>query len=164
MSVRREAIDVRVSQRILWFGSEAYPLHNITRTNTLKREPNRGAAIRRFVISSLLWLFGAGLMTGVAPGVVGILAFVGVLALIAVKAVRLVDYLNLTLYELLIETAAGSHRGLVTNNSNVVSDLAIRITDAINNPAVEFQMRVENFQIGDNINMYGNQNTGKVAG
>jgi hypothetical protein len=124
MSIQHESINVRVSKRILWFGSEAYPLHNITRTNTLKLVPKRGVAIKRYL---------------------------------------LVEFLNLTRHELVIETAAGSHRGLVSNSRNVVHDLAFRITDAINNPLAEFQMRVENFQVGDNVTMFGDHNIGKAV-
>jgi Family of unknown function (DUF6232) len=163
MSVKREAIDVRVSQRILWFGSEAYPLHNITRTNTLMLVPNRGAAIRKHVIWSSLWFFAALVVMNFSPGAFGALVFIGVVGFIVYRTIKLIEFLKLTLHELVVETAAGSHRGLVTDNANVVSDLAFRITDAINNPLAEFQMRVENFQVGDQINMFGDQNVGKVT-
>lgn len=163
MSVTHETIDVRVSKRILWFGSEAYPLPNITKTNTLTLKPNRGAAIKAYVISVVIWLTVAIVILGIAPGFFSVLVLLAVLAWIAMKTVRLVELLNLTLYELVVETAAGSHRGLITKNSNVVADLAIRITDAIDNPYAEFQMRVENYHVGDKINMFGDNNLGKVA-
>lgn len=162
MSIKHESIDVRVSQRILWFGSEAYPLHNITRTNTLKLVPNRGAAIKGYVISVVLLLMVAGVVAGLAPAAAGILAFAGALAWIAAKTIRLIEFLNLSLYELVIETAAGSHRGLISDNRDVVGNLATRITDAINNPMAEFQMRVDNIHVGDNISMSGDYNVGKV--
>lgn len=164
MPLKHEPINVRVSQRILWFGSEAYPLLNITRTNTLELKPNRGAAIRKHVLSVLLWLFAATLVAAAAPGMVGGLAYAAAIAVIVVKTIKLVEFLNLALYELVIETAAGSHRGLVTNNPQVVTDLSIRITDAINNPYAEFQMQVENFHLGDNITQNGVYNLGKVGG
>jgi hypothetical protein len=163
MALRHESIDVRVSRRILWFGSEAYPLHNITRTNTLVITPNRGSAIKRYLISIALWLIPPTVASAAGLGFVTALAVVGWLALVVYKTIKLVEFLKLTLYELVIETAAGSHRGLVTANENVVFDLSIRITDAINNPHAEFQMRVENLRVGDDINMYGDHNTGKVA-
>jgi hypothetical protein len=47
-------IDVRVNQGILWVGSEAYPLRNIARVQPVKVVPNRGAAVRVFVIRILL--------------------------------------------------------------------------------------------------------------
>jgi hypothetical protein len=163
MSFQHEFIDVGVSKRILWFGSEAYPLHNITRTNTLTLTPNRGAAIRGYVLAVVLLLFLASVVAGTAPGIMGFLAFAGALALIVYKTIKLIELLNLTLYELTIETAAGSHRGLVSKNRAVVHDLAFRITDAINNPLAEFQMRVENYHVGDNVNMFGDHNVGKAV-
>jgi hypothetical protein len=45
----------------------------------------------------------------------------------------------------------------------MVTDLAFRITDAINNPAAEFQMRVENVHVGDNVNTYGEYSVGKAV-
>jgi len=164
MSVKHEPIAVRVSQRILWFGSEAYPLHNITRTNTLVITANRSAAIRRFVISAGLSLVFGLMVLGVSPGVFSGLIFAGVLAFIVFRAIKLSELLKLKLHELVIETAAGSHRGLVTNSQQVVKDLAFRITDAINNPMAEVQMQIENYNVGgDQINMIGGVNpTGKV--
>jgi hypothetical protein len=81
--------------------------------------------------------------------------------LVVYRTIKLVEFLNLRLHELTIETAGGSHRGLVSDNGEVVTDLAIRITDAINNPLAEFQMQVENFHVGDNVNMSGDNNVGK---
>lgn len=162
MSFTHETIDVRVSKRILWFDSEAYPLPNITRTNTLTLKPDRGAVIKAYAISVAIWLTAAIIVFSVLPGVFSVLVLLAVLAWIALKTVRLVELLKLTLYELVIETAAGSHRGLISDNGAVVADLSFRITDAINNPYAEFQMKVENYQ-GDKITMFGDHNMGKVT-
>ena len=162
MPIKHESIDVRVSRRILWFGSEAYPLHNITRTNTLKLVPNRGAAIKGYAISVVLLLMVAAVVASMAPTAGGILVFAGALAWVAAKTIRLVEFLNLSLFELVIETAAGSHRGLISDNRDVVGNLAVRITDAINNPTAEFQMRVDNIHVGDNISMSGDHSVGKI--
>lgn len=165
MSLRHESVNIRVSQRILWFGAEAYPLHNITRTNTLTLEPKRGAAIRRYAKSVVLWLLATVVVWTVVPTTVAVLVLLAVLAWIVIKTIRLIAFLNLILYELVVETAAGSHRALLSADGKVVSDLSFRITDAINNPLAEFQMRVENIQIGDNVTMFGgSDNTGKSVG
>lgn len=163
MAVKHESIDVRVSKRILWFGSEAYPLPNITRTNTLKLEPNRGAAIRQYLVTVVVALFVIGIVASAAPGAISALVIVAGVGWIVFRTVKLVEFLKLTLYELVIETAAGSHRGLITADPAVVSDLSVRITDAIDNPQAEFQMQVENFQVGDNFSMFGNNTVNKVA-
>ena len=51
---KREVIDVQVSRRILWVGAEAYPLHNIARATTIRIDPNRKAAVGRFIKSILI--------------------------------------------------------------------------------------------------------------
>ncbi|MGB3443237.1 MAG: DUF6232 family protein [Actinophytocola sp.] len=163
MSVKHDVIDVRVSKRILWFGSEAYPLPNITRTNTLKWEPNRPVAIRRFVISTLAWLFAASIVATATPGGLSAIVFVGVVAWRVYRLVKLIEFLNLTLYELVIETAAGSNRGLVSADGQVVTDLSFRITDAINNPHAEFQQQVNIVQNGGEMfHVSGSNNVGKA--
>lgn len=159
MSLRHDSIDVRVSQRILWFGNEAYALPNITRTNFGKLVPNRGAAIRGHVRTVLLTLFGAGVLAALVPPTAAALIVVCALAFLGYKTYKLVEFLKIELYELVIETAAGSHRGLISNNGGVVIDLSRRIAEAINNPHAEFQMRVENVQVGDNFNNFGGINT-----
>jgi hypothetical protein len=163
MALRHESIDVRVSQRILWFGTEAYPLHNITRTNSLKLLPNRSAAIRNYLRAVVPPLFVAALVSAAGQAGATVTVWLAALAWLAYKTVKLADFLKIELYELVIETAAGSHRGLVSNDGDMVSDLAIRITDAINNPAAEFQMRVENIHVGDNVNTYGDYSVGKAV-
>lgn len=163
MSLRHESIDVRVSQRILWFGNEAYPLHNITRTNFLKLVPNRSAAIRSHVRTVLLALVGAGIVAALAPPAAATLVVIGTLAWLAYKTYKLSEFLKVELHELVIETAAGSHRGLISGNGAVVIDLSRRITDAINNPQAEFEMRVDNVHVGDNVHTYGDYSIGKAV-
>lgn len=161
MPPKHKTVDIRVSRRILWFGTEAYPLHHITRTNTRKLPIKRGLVMKRYAASVAPWLAVAAVMLVVAPELIAALAVVAILALIVFKTIRLIEFLNLRLHELVIETAAGSHTGLVSDNETVVSDLAIRITDAINNPLAEFQIQVEKFHVGDNVNMSGDHNIGK---
>lgn len=164
MSVVHDTVDVRVSQRILWFDSEAYPLHNITRINTTALQPHRSTALRHYLLTLLLVLLAAVAIGNFAPGLVTVLA-IGVMAgFVVYRTYMLLEFLKLTLYKLVVETAAGSLRGLVSDDSEVVSDVALRITDAINNPMAEFQMQVDNFQLGDNFNVFGNNNVGKKIG
>src|SRR3954468_18322744 len=100
MSLRYESIDVRVSQRILWFGNEAYPLHNITRTNFLKLVPNRSAAIRSHLRTIVISLLVAAVLAAFAPRPPPTAIIVGVLAWLAYKTYKLVEFLKIELYEL----------------------------------------------------------------
>jgi hypothetical protein len=153
MPVRHEAINVRVSRRILWFGTDAHPLPNITRTNTLELEPNRAAAIRQYVLTVVAVLCVTALVASVTPGVVAALVIACGVGWLVLRTVKLVEFLKLRLYELIVETTAGSHRGLIAADPAVVSDLALRITNAIDNPHEEFQLLVVNVQVGDNFIM-----------
>jgi Family of unknown function (DUF6232) len=164
VSRKSKTIDVRVSRRILWFDREAYPLHMITRTNSVTLKAKRGLAFRTFAISVLPWFVPAIIALAVgASRVIAIPLLVGVLTLLAVKTFKLVRFLKLRLYELDIETAAGSHRALISDDRELVYDLAVRITDAINDPHAEFQLRVEKVHVGDNITMSGEHSVGKVT-
>jgi len=105
VSYKREVIDIRVSQRILWVGAEAYPLHNIARAQTIKLVPKRGQAFKALA----LWVFlgvaavGVGELLGLASLAV---AVVVVLVFIVVSTIRLVVALSTpTFYVLIIETA-----------------------------------------------------------
>lgn len=176
MSYKREVIDVRVSRRILWVGAEAYPLHNIARAQTIKLVVNRGAAIRSFVKSLLLWaiLGAAGVLAINAAGsnstntsnitnarnaVVAV-----ALLMVGVSLFKLVRTLSTRkLYALVIETAGTPRTALVGTDENVVGRLVYQIMDAIDNPQAEFQLRVENFHVGDKIQQFGNHNLGKVT-
>lgn len=39
---------------------------------------------------------------------------------------------------------------------------SIDVRDAVNNPTAEFQMRADNFRVGDNITVTGDHSVGKV--
>src|SRR5215469_16982346 len=47
-------ISVRVSDEILWIGSEAYPLRNIARVQPVKVVPGRGRAFRGYLIAIVI--------------------------------------------------------------------------------------------------------------
>jgi len=165
MRFKHESVDVRISRRILWFNSEAYPLAHITRTNTLTWEPKRGTAIKKYVYSVLMWVLIAGLVSSAAPVAAAVVVDVAVVTWLVVKTIRFVKFLQVKLYELVIETAAGSNRALISDRAGVVVEIANQITDALNNPMAEYQIRVDNLQVGngDIINVGGTNNAGKVV-
>ena len=169
MAPKHEAIDVRVGQQILWIGSDAYPLRNISRASTTKWTYRRGVTTWNYLKSVMLLAVGGALMAGIlavleiSKALPGLVIF-AVLALLVVRTIRLILMLRLTLYELVIETSGASRRALASLDRSVVVDLVVRITDAINNPHAEFHMRVENFHVGDNIHQFGDQNVGKKVG
>jgi hypothetical protein len=164
MALKHGTVNVRISKRILWFNSEAYPLSNITRANTLTWEPRRGPAIKTYAFSVFCWVVFAGVVSSAAPVAVATVVDLVVLAWLVWKTVRLVEFLKLRLYELHVETAAGSNRALVSNRPEIVGEIAYQITDAINNPHAEFQKTVQNFHVNDsNVNFGTAQTVGNVV-
>jgi uncharacterized protein DUF6232 len=171
---------VRVSQRILWIGAEAYPLHNIARAQTIKIVRNRGAVFRRYVGLVVLWGFlgvaataassyygsrGASVHVGgssltsahVRSIIVAVMA-----GLIAISTIwMIIAMFTPARYALVIETSGSPRTALVTTDEHVVTDLVHRIMYAINNPQAEFRVLVKDLHIGDKINQFGSQSVGK---
>lgn len=179
---KRTVIVVQVARGILWVGGEAYPLHNIARATTIRIEPDRKAAVWRFiryaVILAILtvaafavsdrvdWSGGEygneqDVMRGVTI-VVLVLAAAFTIQLCLVLAMR-------TYYALVIETSGTPRAVLVSADPREVGGLVYQITDAISNPqAASFRTEITNFynsHIGDKINQIGGVgNTGKRVG
>lgn len=161
---KSEVIDVRVSQRVLWVGAEAYPLHNIARARTVKVVPRPALSLYLGVI--VLWIvlgiFLAGLL-GFGLTIRHGLVVVLIAAIVGVITIKLLPTLSKTFYALIIETAGRPYSLLVSADETLVTRLVHQIMDAIDNPQTEFQLQVENVHIGDKIEQLGNQNIGKVS-
>jgi len=142
-------ISVRVSDEILWIGSEAYPLRNIARVQPVKVVPGRGRAFRGYLIAIVICvlLIAAGVVAektashvtstqvykvlhDIAVGALGLAAVVAVISTIRL----LIRILRRTAYALVIETAGTPRTALVTRDENQVFHLVQRITEAISNP------------------------------
>lgn len=173
MSYKRSDIQVRVSRKILWVGSEAYPLHNIARAQTIKLVPKRSAAVGSYlgsVIFCVALAVAAGVVAAKATGLpsAGLTALHGAqlaaLVLFLLSTVRLIMRLSQrAFYALIIETAGTPRRALVSPRRDEVTRLVDMIMDAIDNPYAEFKMTVESVHIGDKISMFGDHSVGKVS-
>lgn len=173
--MKSEMIEVRIHQRVLWIGPEAYPVQNIARVSTAEVVYRKGAAIGRFFGHLLLWpflgmvalvaLFAADVLetddqTNTAIAVVG--SIVGLLVLI--ELLRMVNVISgRRLWALVIETAGTSHRAVVSSNKQQLDQVVHTVVSAINNPSVEYSMHVQNLHVGDNFAVSGSNNIGKVA-
>jgi uncharacterized protein DUF6232 len=165
-----EVINVRVSRRVLWIGSDAYPLQNIARAQARKITPPRGTPVRDYIKAVFGWLILGIILSailGVAAhsGALAALVWVAVVALLVWRTIQLVRKLNLdnTYYALIIETAGNPNTALVSRDADVVSELVQEIMAAIDNPSAEFSQNVTNYHLGDKITQYGNSNIGKIA-
>ncbi|MFJ5142143.1 DUF6232 family protein [Streptomyces sp. NPDC088707] len=155
---------LRVSRRMLWVGAAAFPLHNITRVEAYKRQPDRGAAVLRFLkwFAVALVVFavvdaGSGGRAGAEANNPGMVIVLIVLAV----------YLLRELFEkpkpvLDVEMSSGSTVAVTLPSVDELRDIAGLIARAIDNPAAEFSTVVQ--QINSNTNNYGtvvNMNGGR---
>ena len=132
MSGTREHIDVRISGGVLRVGTRTYPLHTITRATTTEVEPNRRVVVRRYAITVALGLIPAVALSAVSPELISALVTSTALTWFATRTVRMVRSMKKTWYQLTIETAAGGHHVLTSDDPHAVAAIAFRITDAIN--------------------------------
>lgn len=149
---------------MLWVGSAAFPLHNITRVEAFKLRPDRGAALLRF----LKWLFVAIVIYAVVNSVSDGEASVGDGGgpLLFVVLVALAVFLGKELFEsakpvLLVEMASGSAVLVTLPNMEELRDIAGLIARAIDNPAAEFSTVVRQFNNTNNYGTVVNMNGGR---
>lgn len=175
-----KVINVGVSQGVLYIGSEAYPLHNIARVQTVELAPRRGRAVGSFVKEILLWA---------ALGVGGVVALrfaelsssdvktftnyiaIGAVALALVSTVKvLVALARRTYYALVLETSGRPHTAVVSPQQQVVDQLVRQIMTAISNPRdprAEFRTEIvhhhhhgNNYFGGQHVSVHGSSNVG----
>jgi hypothetical protein len=174
------SVELRISKRLLWIGTAAYPLHNIARVYTLTLHPRRKEAVMRFLKRSGMIVAVAMLVT--LPAIAGA-ALSGdgtFLALIWFVAVGLwifclVDMIIVlsapSHYVLAVETNGASTGVVTSRHPHYLNQLVGQISHAIDHPDTEFQVTVESINIspshyyfGDNVNMYGGSgNVGMAA-
>jgi membrane protein implicated in regulation of membrane protease activity len=166
-----------VSRRILWVGDAAYPLQNLSRIRAFVMLPRKQEAVVRF-LKRLGLIIGGGIALflaltplmafGGGEAVMTLLFLAGSTAL-ALSIVDLVRVLSAPPYHVLLaETNGGGHALVTSHQPQQLHGLAHQITEAIEHPETEFQVRVDtitlnpkHYYFGDNVNMYGgNGNTG----
>jgi heme/copper-type cytochrome/quinol oxidase subunit 2 len=182
-----EPIKIEVSRRILHIGSAAYPLQNIARVQSQELEWVRWPAIKSFLRAAVIWIV-LGVAATVAVKIAArrggsystialdqnhylSIAWGVVVALLAISAALLLFRLRGTwrqYYALVIDSAGSASAALVSPDRRLIRDLVAKITKAIENPddpAASFSpITINNHNhIGDNINVSGSGNTGKVT-
>lgn len=173
MRVKHQHIDFKISRRTLWVGMQAYPLHMITRVRPIEIIPNRTRMATTYAkrmgatvgLGALGMLFLGCLGTSAPPALWAALVVL-VLGLLVVHTVRLVRRLKLAhLYILSVDTAGTAHAALVSTDKSLIYDLTHRVVDAIDNPALEFAIKVDHLDIVQGDKILGDKFSGdKVAG
>ncbi|MGW2705115.1 DUF6232 family protein [Streptomyces sp. NPDC001340] len=183
-------VELRVTKRMLWIDTAAYPLHNIARVYTSTLRPRRKEAVMRFLKAAAVILTvtfvlslpdlldsslsGGGLGGESSPGPSGFVQFVWTVAGLA-GAYFFGEMLTVLTasphYALVVETNGASTGVVTSQHPQHLDQLVGQISYAIEHPDTEFQVTVQrltvsptNYYFGDNVNMYGgNGNVGIAA-
>ncbi|MFG2598821.1 DUF6232 family protein [Streptomyces sp. NPDC048462] len=179
-----QAVDLRVSKRLLWVGPAAYPLENIARVFTFVLRPRRKEAITLFCKRVALTLAMAIAMTvlillvdtvasiGAGESSAGpfvTIVWLGTLGALVYYLLELTKVLSApSHFVLAVETSGPSTAMVTSHDPGHLIQLVGRIAHAIDHPESEFTVRVEGISVspqiyhfGDNVNMYGG--TGNVG-
>lgn len=147
---------LRVSRRMLWVGTAAVPLHNITWVDAFRIKHNWGAAAARL----LMWLIGAVVVQAAIKSASADEARAGenssLLFLIAAIGVAVVvkDLLGSAKPVLVVEMTSGSKVIVTLPSMEELRQIAGRIVQAIDDPAAEFTAVVQQVNTG-HTNYYG---------
>ncbi|MFJ2416422.1 DUF6232 family protein [Streptomyces brevispora] len=181
-----QAVDLRVSKRLLWVGPAAYPLENIARVFTFVLRPRRKEAIVLFckrVALTLALAVGLTVLILLVDGVASIgrgessggpfltLVWLGTVGGLIYFLVELMQVLSAgSHFVLAVETSGPSTAMVTSRDPNHLIQLVGRIAYAIDHPEAEFTVRVEAisaspqiYHFGDNVNIYGGSGNVGIA-
>jgi Family of unknown function (DUF6232) len=175
---KQETIEVRVKDRVLWIGSDAYPVSNISRTQarelTFKRRPAWGKFFKSIfgwlAVAVVASIAVAYLHTRPALGLIWLV----MLVIFIIDVIRLVVNLSKkdeVFYALVIETSGASQTPLVTRNKAIIYEIIDNVMRAINGEAVRFIQQVSvmtgnQYNFSDNsVGQFGGRgNVGRIGG
>jgi hypothetical protein len=162
--------DVQVSKRVLWIGSDAYPLQNIARAQVRTFQPIPGTPVKDFIKNILKWA-AIAVVIAIALAALGqsklindifilLLLIVLVCVLNLVRAIKR-ERRKKPYYLLVLQTSGDPRTLLASTDQNVIYDLVRTIMAAIDDATVTYQKLIANYY-GDIISQYGNENIGKM--
>jgi hypothetical protein len=154
MALSVESIEIRISKRVLWVGESAYPLPNVAHVRAVEYRVRRWRVTKRFARKSGA-SFALGLLAllvlscASAPTTMLVVVGLTVLAVDGFQVYRLVQRLTWPpLHVLRVEMAGTSRTAVVSRDKSTIDELRLRVVNAIDNPAVEYAVWIENV-IGD---------------
>ncbi len=171
---RSGGVELRVGKRLLWVGSAAYPLRNITRVYTFLLVPRRGEATVLFfkrvaiilsvalAVTVVSWAATLDGDDGIAGTVIGVVWFGAAVALIYCVGDLGAVLTAASHWVMAIETSGASTALVTSENTQHLDQLVDYVVNAIENPETEFKVKVgtlsinpRHYHFGDNVNMYG---------
>lgn len=165
MKVKHKDIEFRISRRTLWIGVRAFPLHMIASVEPVEIKLRRGRIVSGYLRQAGSWiglgfvgLLILGCLGDAVPTAVTGAFVVVVLGALTFHTVLLIRNLNLpSLHILSVTTAGRAHAALVSTDKNLIDGLARRVVYAIDNPAMEYAIRVEHLEIAQGDIVHGNR-------
>jgi hypothetical protein len=161
MKVKHNDIRIRISRRILWVGQQAYPLSQVVRVHPGELRLRRTAALKDFgrragatIALAFLALIAMVCVGRTVPVQVWVVLWLIAGVLVTTHSVRLIRLLRLPkLYVLRVSMAGSEQAAVVSTDKAKIYDLTAQVADAIDNPAAEFEVRVDNleFVYGDKV-------------
>ncbi|MEU2503161.1 DUF6232 family protein [Streptomyces sp. NPDC007863] len=137
----KERLEIAVRRRMLWVGSAAFPLRNITRVEALWTKPNRDTPFVGF-LKWLAFAVLAYLLLGVVDGGRAWRGAEGgpflLAAVIGLVVLGLGDLFRPPRPVLVVETAAGSLKVVTLPNMDELRVIAGQIVHAIDHPDADF--------------------------
>jgi hypothetical protein len=175
---KQETIEVQVKDRVLWIGSDAYPVNNISRTQVRELTFKRGPAWGKFWKSIVKWLVVAIVAT-IGAGVLHSRSAINIIWLVML-VIFIIDIVRLLVdlskkdqvyYAMVIETSGASRTPLVTRNKTIIYEIVDQVMRAINGEAVRFFQQVSvmtgnQYNFRDNAvgQFGGHDNVGRMGG
>ncbi len=154
------AAQVAINQGVLWVGGEAYPLRNISHVGQRRLTVDKGAAWKKFILATIVWLFVGGVLAA-AAGTVGTLLFLAVEALLIWRLVSALQ--KPPVYGLVLNTSGTQREAIWSTQQEEIQQLIYEVTKAIGNPDVaQTIINVEHAVQGDLIQQYGAGSIGKA--
>jgi hypothetical protein len=159
MKVKHKDIHVRISRRILWVGPQAYPLSQVVRVYPQELRLRRTAAVKDFgrragatIGLAVVGLIATSCVGRTLPAGIWVAFWLVVAGLLALHTAQLIRLLRLPkLYVLRVAMAGSEQAAVVSTDEDIISDLITQVADAIDNPAAEFEVHVDNIIFGDKV-------------
>jgi hypothetical protein len=163
MKVKHKDVRVRISKRILWVGPQAYPLSQVVRVHPVELRLKRIAVLREFgrragatigiAVLGLLAMAVAGRAVPLLFWVVFWLIVGGILLFHTVHLARLLRLPKLYVLRVAMAGSGRDQAAVMSTDESQIDDLTTQVADAIDNPAAEYEIRVDNieFVYGDKI-------------
>ena len=161
MKVKRKDVHVRISRRILWVGPQAYPLSHVVRVHPVELRLKRTAVLIEYgrragatIALAVLGLIAVPCVGRSLPVALWVAFWLIAGGLLTFHTVQLVRLLRLPkIYVLRVAMAGSEQAAVVSTDQAQIQDLTTQVTDAIDDPAAEYEVRVDNieFVYGDKV-------------